>query len=159
MRYGGKEGEMHLYLVQHGTAKSEAEEAARPLSVDGVTDVNRVASFLSHSMKPERIFHSGKLRAEQTAEILGEHLDVAITKEDGLAPMDDPAVWAGKLKGMRDDIVLVGHLPHMGKLASLLLCGSPDAGLVEFMMGCVVCLRREQGKWALQWMVTPGIAG
>lgn len=150
---------MNLYLVQHGIAKSEAEDAARPLSVDGVTDVNRVASFLSNHAKPERIFHSGKLRAEQTAEILGEHLSAAITREEGLAPMDDPSVWAGRLEGMGEDTMLVGHLPHMGKLASLLLCGNADAGAVEFRMGCVVCLKEADGGWSLQWMVTPGLAG
>lgn len=156
---------MYLYLVQHGDAKSKDEDPARGLSDRGREDVRKVAAFVS-SVKVEQIFHSGKTRAAQTAGIFAEQLGVEVYEKDGLAPMDEPAVWAERLKETDKDTMLVGHLPYMGKLASLLLCGDSGAGVVEFKMGGVVCLKREEGAetlgekgsvtlWALQWMVVP----
>jgi phosphohistidine phosphatase len=78
--------------------------------------------------------------------------------------MDDPAVWAERLKYMTDsaneDIMLVGHLPHLGRLASLLLAGDPERHVVSFRMAGVVCLERgENGNWSLKWMITPDVLG
>lgn len=152
---------MFLYLVQHGESKSEEEDAARPLSGQGARDVSKAAFFAikNKAVSVDGIFHSGKLRAEQTAELLVEYVQsrTGISKTDGLSPMDDPMIWAGRLKGMDKDVMLVGHLPHLGGLASALLCGAPDAGAVSFKMGGIVCLKREEGRWSLQWAVVPDL--
>lgn len=147
---------MFLYLVQHGKALSKEEDPERPLSDEGVADVEKVASFLG-GMRLERIFHSGKLRARQTAEIFGKHTGSAVSSEEGLSPLDEPSVWADRLKEADGDTMLVGHLPHMGRLASLLLCGDSEAQAVDFSMGGVLCLWHEEGGWAVRWMVVPDI--
>jgi phosphohistidine phosphatase len=151
---------MYLYLVQHGEAKSAEEDPARPLSEKGRSDVGKVASLVS-SIAVDSMYHSGKRRAVETAEILAEHVKPGegIFEEEGLAPMDDPGLWAGRLKTEEKNIVLVGHLPHMARLASLLLTGQSEAGVVELRMGGVLCLKREEGRWSLQWMVVPEVAG
>jgi phosphohistidine phosphatase len=60
---------------------------------------------------------------------------------------------------MPENIMLVGHLPHLGKLASLLLCGDENAGLISFRMGGALCLERDgAGKWSVQWMIIPDLA-
>ncbi len=150
---------MNLYLMQHGEAKSEEEDPSRPLSEKGASDVRKVASFLSSGsgIKIESIFQSGKLRAEQTAGILEEYLrpPKGSSQRDGLAPMDDPAVWAKRLETEIPDILLVGHLPHLARLASLLLCGMPDRSVVNFHMGGMVCLKKTEGMWSLDWMIIP----
>jgi len=54
--------------------------------------------------------------------------------------------------------MLTGHQPHLGKLASLLLCGNEDKDIVSFKMAGVVCLSRDDsGAWSLQWMLVPGV--
>jgi len=150
-----------LYLVQHGDAKREEEDLTRPLSEKGLRDITRVASYISQfDIRVYKIFHSTKLRARQTAEILSGNLNPAkgMSEVDGLSPMDDPNMWAGRLKDVPDDIILVGHLPHLSRLASLLLCGSADRNPVSFRMAGVVCLRKDdKGIWSLQWMLTPEI--
>jgi phosphohistidine phosphatase len=150
---------MYLYLIQHGEAKSEKEDLARPLSEKGVKDVRKGASFISSNtgIAVESIFHSGKLRAAQTAGIVEEYFKPGkgVSERDELAPMDDPAVWAKRLETEGTDLVLVGHLPHLARLASLLLCGNPDAGAVNFHMGGIVCLKREEGRWSVDWMIIP----
>jgi phosphohistidine phosphatase len=152
---------MFVYLVQHADAKKEEIDPARPLSEKGLQDIKKIASYVSQlNIKVYKIFHSSKLRARQTAEILSENLKPikGISEIDGLAPLDDPNIWAVRLKDIPDDIVLVGHLPHLGKLSSLLLCGNADKNVVSFKMAGIVCLKKDDtGIWSLQWMLTPDV--
>lgn len=159
---------MTLYLVQHAQARPREEDPRRPLSEKGLSDIRKVGAFLAEreAVKASRILHSGKLRAEQTAEILAEYLHPdSVSATDGLNPLDDPALWAGRLKETDEDLMLVGHLPHMSKLAALLLI-PPAAGLaqdedkpiVAFRNAGVVCLGRDEaGAWSLRWAVMPQI--
>ena len=152
---------MFVYLVQHAEAKSEQEDPSRSLSEKGIHDIEKVASYASHNnLKIQMIFHSPKVRAKQTAGVLSEHLKPSkgISEVDGLAPLDEPDIWAQRLKDVPDDIMLVGHLPHLDRLASLLLCGDKEKHAISFKMAGVVCLKRtDTGSYALQWMVTPDI--
>ena len=62
---------MRLYLVQHGDALPEQVDPERPLSAEGRRDVEAVARLLaSAGTRAVRVAHSGKLRAQQTAEVL-----------------------------------------------------------------------------------------
>ncbi|MGD0282559.1 MAG: phosphohistidine phosphatase SixA [Dissulfurispiraceae bacterium] len=153
---------MFICLVQHAKAKSEEADPARPLCEKGLADITKMASYASGlNIGINEIFHSPKLRAKQTAQVLADYLKPAkgLTETGGLKPNDDPAAWAERLKVMTDNIMLVGHLPQLGKLASLLLCGDADKNVVAFRMAGIVCLKRdENGAWALQWMITPEIA-
>jgi phosphohistidine phosphatase len=152
---------MFLYLVQHGEAKKEEEDASRPLSEKGLKDVRKTASYLSElNIEIDEIFHSVKLRALQTAEVFSDNLkpEKGLSKTHGLAPLDDPFIWVELLKDIKNDIILVGHLPHLGKLTSTLLCGDSNKNIVAFRMGGVVCLKRDDSDmWSLQWMVIPQI--
>jgi phosphohistidine phosphatase len=152
---------MNMYLVQHADAKSDQEDPLRPLSAKGREDIVRVAAYLSQLNMPlNKIFHSTKLRAKQTAEILFEYLKPGkgLSEADGLCPLDEPAIWAERLKDVTDGVILVGHLPHLARLASLLLCGGGDKNIVSFRMAGIVCLRRDDtGVWSLQWMLTPDV--
>lgn len=152
---------MLLYLVQHGDAKREEEDPSRPLSDKGIEDVKRVASYISRlNIEVEEVLHSGKLRAKQTAELVAGNLRMAkgASETNGLAPLDDPGLWAERLKAKTNPLMLVGHLPHLGRLSSLLLCGDKEKNIIAFKMGGIVCLKRDDaGTWSLQWMITPEI--
>lgn len=152
---------MLVYLVQHADAKREDVDPSRPLSEKGMKDIEKVASYVSKlNVKVHKIFHSRKLRAMQTAEVLSENLKptTGISEVDGLAPLDDPQIWAERLKGIPDDVILVGHLPHLAKLSSLLLCGNAERNIVSFKMAGAVCLKRDDtAAWSVQWMLTPEI--
>ena len=46
----------------------------------------------------------------------------------------------------------------MGRLASLLLAGDEEAGVVGFRTVAVACLDRDQeGRWRLAWHVSPDV--
>jgi len=150
---------MLLYLVQHGEARREEEDLARGLTKKGMDDVWRAASLARKTgLRVAAIFHSGKTRALQTAQILADFLQPAqeASEAGGLAPMDDPAIWAGRLGKMTEDVMLVGHLPHLAKLAGLLLFGNKEQMVVDFTMGGIVCLKRfDDGRWAVEWIAVP----
>ena len=152
---------MFLYLVRHADARKEEEDPLRALSERGRADVNRIGSALSR-LNPRilRICHSPKLRARQTAEILSEYLhpQEGIAEMDGLSPNDRPDIWSARISDMYDDMVLVGHLPHLARLASLLLCGNPSTHVVSFRTASIICLTRDEARvWSVVWMLTPAL--
>ncbi|MEK6693709.1 MAG: phosphohistidine phosphatase SixA [Nitrospirota bacterium] len=150
---------MLLYLVQHAEAKREEEDPVRGLTEKGLQDIRKVSASVSNlNIKISKIFHSGKTRALQTAEVLAEYLkpEKGLFETDGLAPLDEPEIWAERISTLDEDLVLVGHLPHLGRLASLLLCGDKEKNVIDFKMGGVVCLKRpEDNRWSVEWMILP----
>jgi phosphohistidine phosphatase len=153
---------MKLYLVQHAKARSKEEDSDRPLSAAGYTDIRRIAAFVTEqaNMNIRQIFHNGKTRARQTAEVLGEALRLAngVQPASGLKALDDPVDWASRLVDINDEVMLVGHKPYLPRLAALLICQNPDTTVVDFAMGGVVCLIRDpEERWSVRWIITPNI--
>jgi phosphohistidine phosphatase len=152
---------MKLYLIQHGEATSEQENPSRPLTGKGAEDVKKTASFLAKiGPGPISIRHSGKLRARQTAQILADSLgpDCELREAENLSPNDPVKDLADELKQITMDLMIVGHLPFLGKLASALLSGSESKNPVAFRQGGVVCLlRTEEQTWQVAWMIVPEI--
>lgn len=148
-----------LYLVQHGKAKSEAEDPARPLTQEGREEVQRVASWMVKLHLPiATIYHSGKLRAQQTAELFAGVLAPALVQEiKGLAPLDDPAVAKTLIEQEEHPLMLVGHLPHLSRLVSVLI--GTEREVVKFQMGGVVALVKTEQGWQVAWMLTPEMVG
>ena len=149
---------MDLFLVQHGEAKSKAEDPDRPLTDRGVETVRRMAVWASQAgITLAQIRHSGKRRAEQTAEIFAERLNPSngVIATEGLGPNDDVRAVADKLASETGPLMLVGHLPFLSRLTGLLLTGEPEAVVVRFRNAGVVGLRREAGRWSVNWAVPP----
>jgi phosphohistidine phosphatase len=149
-----------VYLVRHGEAKSNEENPSRPLSDNGERDITAMAELMAYRVRmfPGRIYHSPKLRAVQTAAIIGEKLQHApeLVESEGLSPTDDPAVWAERLESEDMDIMLVGHLPHITRLCSHLLTFESGREIVEFKPGTVVCLQKTVA-WRIKWIMSPDI--
>ncbi len=148
---------MRLYLVRHGEARSKEEDPERHLTERGVEDVRRVADFLAAvGVKVSKIYHSGKTRAKETAEIISSKISPEeVVPESGLNPLDDPTTWASRLNSSDEDLMLVGHLPHLSRLAGLLLGCEGDVLRLE--AAGVACLERGEGGWKLLWMIAPEI--
>lgn len=149
---------MRRYLVRHGEAKSENEDPTRPLTDRGRADVTRVARHAAAlGLNISEIRHSGKLRARQTAEILAEYLSPTrgITEMEGLAPGDHPGKVQAGIEAAREPVMLVGHLPHLGRLASALVVGDPTREIIDFQAGAIVCLVRVEGNYRLEWILAP----
>ena len=146
-----------VYLVQHGQAKGDDEDPQRPLTDRGADDVAWVAHWAidRFGVRPRRIVHSGKTRSRQTAEIWGRLVDVNPEQGDALAPNDDPTTWARLLADATDDVMLVGHLPNLATLTSLLLTDEPERQFIGFQQGGVVALEHRDAAWIVALMLPP----
>jgi len=151
---------MKLYLIQHGEAKSEAEDPERSLTDQGRKEVERVAQVANRfRLYPSKIYHSGKLRAMQTAEILANALRSPMETTQGLNPNDDVRDCADRVCRVKEDLLIVGHLPFLEKLASLLVTGDESVHPVLFRYGAIVCLEQKvSGRWGVRWIMTPEMA-
>lgn len=151
---------MRLFLMQHGLATSKDEDPDRPLTEEGRAEVERVSrAAAAAGVEIRAIHHSGKLRARQTAEILAGRLQPErLGERSDIGPTDDPGIAAAELAERSDPIALVGHLPYMSRITSLLVAGDPETGIVAFRNAALVCLERgEEGEWRLRWILHPDL--
>ena len=157
---------MDVYLVQHGQALSAEQDPQRPLSEQGRAAATKMADHLAaldtHLIGPPiaEVRHSGKLRAQQTAEIFARALcpHVGPTAHEGMSPKDDPRVIYEELATKREQdgtLLLVGHLPHLARLAGLLLTGDAKKTPVRFVNAAVLKIRPAHDGWAVEWYLTP----
>ena len=153
---------MKLYLVQHGRAMTKEQDPERPLTEQGRRDIDRLGRFLGQAgIRVERVMHSGKLRARQTAEGLAEALapHAEVEASGLLNPNDNPKAFDWQSESWDRDTLVVGHLPFMAKLAAHLVAEDEKLPLVAFQPGSLVCLERNDGHWQIAWMLRPELFG
>lgn len=149
---------MKLYLVHHGDAVPADVDPQRPLSAEGRVGVERVAvAAAQRAVKPAVVWHSGKLRARQTAEAFWRACNALadISAARGLQPADPPDWVAVELSSEASaddprDIMLVGHMPHIQRLLSLLVEGTSD-GTTTFPAHGIVALEPKDREWVECW--------
>lgn len=152
---------MKLYLMRHGEYMTEDLQHTGALSKKGTNDINLIANFLKPAnIHVSNIFHSGKLRAQQTAEIMATSI---IAKEplqarNKLDPQDDVTAFIDEIIDWEQDLLVVGHLPFMGRLVSKLVVGNENKEIVAFYPGTLVCLERiENSPWIIDWVLFPDL--
>ena len=150
-----------IYLMQHGAAVAKNVDPDRPLTDDGRRDVERLCRVIrERSLNADRVLHSGKARAQQSAELVASAFGAPVCLAvDGLSPKDPVAPWSQRLASATEDTVLVGHLPFMAQLATLLLAGREEPPAVAFRPGSMICLAADEGTWAVAWMMRPELLG
>lgn len=160
---------MLVYLVRHGiAAPADApgviDDASRPLTPQGGRRMHRAAAGLAHlRIRPAEIWTSPLLRARQTADLLGEALDLStrIVTMPCLEPGSRPEAVLQQLITRPDlpGVALVGHEPLLGELATFLLTGLA-AGSIRFKKGGAACIEvedvRTPVRGRLLWLLTPG---
>ena len=97
----------------------------RSRPADSSRSTNLAARGGARGAKPHVIWHSGKLRARQTAEAYWRACNplAQFTAERGLLPGDPPAWIADRLLAEEGEVMVVGHMPHLPRLLRLLLAG------------------------------------
>lgn len=146
---------MRLYCVRHGFVESSSGSDDPPLSTPGREGLDRVAYALkAQKVHASHIYHSEMRRAVETATILAPGfgqpsmgVSDALTENDCLdGIIESIATWS-------EDTVLVGHMPMMSSLVSELVIGQPDASLLRFFPGTIVCLSQHERRWLIQWIL------
>lgn len=147
-----------IYLIRHADAVPDEEDPARPLSAKGRGQVDRVCAILrkERDFKPAEFWHSPLLRSLETAQLLAKGLGLAapVVPRPGLTPDDDPGRTASALEAEGRDIAVVGHEPHLGKLATLMVHGPSCAGVIfPFSKAGVLSLSLVGKRWHSRWIV------
>lgn len=153
---------MTLYLVQHGKNLTKDVDPDKGLSEEGMEEVQRIASTAKHyGIAVETVAHSGKKRALQTAEIFADALGVRerVTAREDIGPLDDVAAFAETIDKSQQ-LMVVGHLPFLEKLAGYLVAGDPENRVFRFQNGGIVCVDpdAEKGGWCIRWSLMPVIS-
>jgi phosphohistidine phosphatase len=123
-----------IYFLRHGDAEHETEEdAARRLTEKGERQSDAAGRALAAlGIAVDVCLTSPKVRAEQTARIACEHLDVSVEIVEELrgGPFDPLALAAG-----RGDVLLVGHEPDFSNAIAEL-----TGGRVKLRKGGIACV-------------------
>lgn len=151
---------MKLYCVRHCEAANSAEDPERGLTAQGMQDAEKLADYLK--MQGEyipHVMHSGKLRAQQTAECIASAVkaEQVTVHPEWLADDADVDVLAGMAESWLDNTMVVGHLPFMANLVSTLVVDvSDNMSLLSFSPGTTVCLQYvNEGRWIIDWVMKP----
>jgi phosphohistidine phosphatase len=157
-------GPVSLHLLRHADAgdpeKWQGDDAARPLSEKGVRQAERLGRHLARvGFEPDAILSSPKVRALQTAEIVGRALGASVTADDRLAGSLDPGSIDGLLRdaGSPRRPVLVGHDPDFSELLAD-LTGAPNltmkkGALARVDLGDGI----RPGGGVLRWLLPPDL--
>ena len=120
---------MELILWRHAEARDGVPDSTRELTGKGGRQAQAMAKWLDARLpKGTRILSSPATRCQQTAEVLGKFeevpaLGVGASAQDIL----DAAGWPDAATA----IVVVGHQPTLGEVASLLLSGGEEGWSVK----------------------------
>ena len=148
---------MFLYILQHGEAVAKDIDPERPLSEQGARDIRILAMHMKNmGVQLGTIFHSGKLRARQSADIIAEVLapEIEPVQADGLNPNDDPALIADDIAQMNGAVLIASHMPFVSRLCSTLLTGTTAAEFAS-LPGTLFCLEKADHRWRLAYMLRP----
>ena len=156
-----------LYLLRHGDAVPDQENLLRPLSDLGKEEVRSTATQAkTYGINFDKVLHSTKVRAKQSAEIFCETLglDVPLQESPHILPMSEPEPMLELCNETSGGLLIVTHLPFVNRLASLLIGGKEDAEQFTFKTASLLCLEKRPANalvetptaWQVGWFVSPG---
>ena len=114
-----------LFLLRHADANTESDtDDGRRLSEKGIGQAKKVARFISeHELQLDLIVSSPVRRAQETARIVSENLEIELVTEGWLACGMHPETGASELRGYDrfDRVMIVGHEPDFSQLIAHLI--------------------------------------
>jgi phosphohistidine phosphatase len=129
---------MKLCLVRHGNAVDHDVDALRRLSERGREEAKQAGQFIQKvGFKPQKVFHSELVRARETATLATSEIggQFNLNEDKDLLPNSPISTWSNNLLYLEENIMLVGHMPFMGLLATDLLkqtMALPTGGVMIF---------------------------
>jgi phosphohistidine phosphatase len=155
-----------IYLVRHaiaGPAEAGMSDGDRALTRDGERKMRGVAAGLKRlGVAPDVVLSSPLRRALETAAVVVDVLAPKVSVEiyPPLAPGHEAVEVLTGLRRHRAarELVLVGHEPGMGLLASHVLTGSAHLTPLPFKKGAVAAIRVDalppRAAGELLWFMT-----
>jgi phosphohistidine phosphatase len=158
---------MHCLLFRHGIAESpntwSGDEHSRPLTKEGFTKTEQAIEGLKRiGVEPTHLLCSPLTRTQQTAaiakNILAVQAEIEITPE--LVYDQSPMVLFPILQTLPPEAVVmcVGHEPHLGQTAALMLFGNHSPSLSFKKAGSALIAFHKNaiiGQGMLEWWLPP----
>lgn len=150
---------MELILWRHAEAEDGPNDLERALTRKGQLQGRAMAGWLSRRLGHDYlVLASEARRSRQTAAFLSKGFEVEPALNPG-ALLEDVMAVIDRLSHGDQTVVLVGHQPYLGRVASRLLAGDPQYWSVK--KGAIWWLSlRHQARGEpvrLRAMVTPGL--
>lgn len=158
---------MEIYLMQHGDYLTKDEDPEESLSPEGVKKLKSISQALKRiNIKVDQIITSPKKRARETAEIVAHAVGSSsdkIIETSFVKPLTPPQETIEYLEQFAhlNSLLIVGHLPSLTRITSLLLMDGSQA-VVHFERGGVVRIDVENlptHAGQLRWYLTPELLG
>lgn len=116
---------MELILWRHAEAEPGAPDEARALTAKGHKQALKMAEWLDRTLPNGcKILVSPTVRTVQTAQALGRKFK--IYPELGPDTTPEIILHTAHWPDSREPVLIIGHQPSLGRLAALLLCGTPQ---------------------------------
>ncbi len=158
---------MHCLLLRHGIAVSPCEwkgtDLTRPLTREGIEKTNKAVDGLrTLGIQPTHMLSSPLTRTQETARIahsrLGIATDIQLCPE--LVYDQPPSLLLPLLHQLpvHAYVMCVGHEPHLGQTAALMLAGTACPGLSLKKAGAVLISftgEARPGQGCLEWWIPP----
>ena len=160
---------MNLYLFRHGIAVDRGlpgyeDDSQRPLTPKGSARIYRIAQAMKRlDIEFDLVLASPYLRTQETAQIVASFYGIEqnLHLTETLAPANPPSALIGELHELYADalsVLIVGHEPYLGALASVLLTGDEKIA-ITFKKGGLCKFSIDEliyGRCAtLDWLITP----
>ena len=154
--------------MRHGIAVERAEwkerDEDRPLTERGAKRVAQATAGLQClDVNPIYVLSSPLVRAADTAKIVHDVLGVrsAVRLADELLPDAAPERLLAVLQRLPPEscVLCIGHEPHLGSVAGIMLSGKPSAAFPFKKAGaCLIELSVpvKPGSGLLRWWMEPG---
>jgi phosphohistidine phosphatase len=152
---------MALYIVQHGKSLPKEKDPEKGLSPEGRGETERIAKVAGgYNVKVSKIIHSGKKRARETAEAIAAVLspENGLEARSGMKPLDGVEAFE-KTLNLDQNLMLVGHLPFLERLVSLLVCGNPDRTVFKLQNSGILSLDHvpDVDHPVIRWGLMPNV--
>ncbi len=132
---------MELYVVRHAIAEDGELDDARALTEKGKKRFEKMVELLGRlDVRFDRLVHSPKRRAVETAELLAGLVDGDLEVSELLTEAPSKALL-GLLHGAR--VAIVGHEPHLSALVAWLLTGASAGAVIELKKGAIARLEGD----------------
>ena len=162
-----------LWIIRHAQAVPGSDDFSRELTSHGRAQAEALGRFLRNLNvpPPDLVWHSPLVRARQTTDLLLETAawSPKVEPKEILTPDDDPAQIAAEIQNQtlqNPSLAIVGHNPHLTRLASLLILGDSEAEAFQMETATCLCLENhlhfggsagQFRRWSVAWMLPPHI--
>lgn len=147
-----------LYIMRHAEALSAQENPERPLSELGVEHAKKMAAWLKAVNIPiQTILHSSVLRAEQTAAIVAEKLNITPRAFEPLHTDASLVALASSIGELESNTLLVGHLPNLDYLSNLLITYDEHCTTLSFLPCAIAAYALTENSCTMEWFVYPDL--